>query len=70
MEFVQVGDLPRYDSTFSSDNYQRYLKYEDRILDEVKKQVGICRKCNEEIPQTDSNTEGILIIVTKKHGIN
>jgi hypothetical protein len=59
MESVQAEDLPVYDLSFSADNYRRYFKYEDRMVNEKKKQLGICRKCSEEIPRTDGNTKSL-----------
>jgi hypothetical protein len=59
VEPVQVDDAPNYDPSFSADNYRRYFKYEDQTVNEKKKQVGVCRKCGENVPRTGGNTSSM-----------
>jgi hypothetical protein len=62
MESFQVKDLPRYSLSLPADNYQRHFNYENKIVNEEKKQVRICRKCNTLVSRPNGDTAGL-----KKH---
>jgi hypothetical protein len=59
MEPAEVDETSAYDLSFTANNYRRYFKYEDRTVKNEKKQLGVCRKCNVDVPRTGGNTSGM-----------
>lgn len=52
-------EVPIYDIRYSLNDYRRYFKYEDQASGGENRKIGVCRRCNAEIPRKNCNTKGL-----------